>query len=102
MGDSRHTHVASTRRKAQCGHSSFPQANNQEESMGYCRTPEHRRLRAELIHKWKPWTLSTGPKTPEGKARVARNADRGGDRQTLRSLARVLREREKRRKEPTP
>jgi hypothetical protein len=42
--------------------------------MSYYRTPEHRQLRAELICKWKPWERSTGPKTPVGKARVARNS----------------------------
>ncbi len=30
---------------------------------------------------------STGPKTDEGKAVAARNADRGGERQELRALA---------------
>jgi len=42
--------------------------------MRYFRTPEHRRLRAELIRKWRPWEKSTGPTTPEGKATVSRNA----------------------------
>ena len=43
--------------------------------MRYFRTPEHRRLRAELIRKWRPWEKSTGPTTPEGKATVSRNAE---------------------------
>lgn len=34
---------------------------------------------AELIRRWAPWAASTGPTTPEGKARAARNADQGGD-----------------------
>jgi hypothetical protein len=49
-------------------------ANYQRAQMSYYRTPEHRQLRAELICKWKPWERSTGPKTPAGKARVARNS----------------------------
>jgi hypothetical protein len=58
--------------------------------MSYVRTPEHRRLRAELIRRWKPWERSTGPKTPEGKAVVSRNAWKGGTRELLRELGRVL------------
>jgi len=30
------------------------------------------------IRNWAPWLKSTGPKSPEGKARVARNCYRGG------------------------
>lgn len=40
-------------------------------------TPERRAKQAENIHRWKPWKKSTGPRTPEGKARSSRNADRG-------------------------
>lgn len=40
-------------------------------------TPERRAKQAENIHRWKPWKQSTGPRTPEGKARSSRNADRG-------------------------
>ncbi|MGH8608751.1 MAG: hypothetical protein ACREX9_15455 [Gammaproteobacteria bacterium] len=46
-------------------------------------TSERRVRQAALIHRWKPWKRSTGPKTPEGKARVVRNAFKGG----LRALA---------------
>ncbi len=60
--------------------------------MSYYRTPEHRRLRAKLIRKWKPWQKSTGPKSLEGKARVSRNADKGGWREQMRLLRRMLRE----------
>lgn len=59
--------------------------------MNYVWTPEHRRLRAELIRKWRPWEKSTGPTTPEGKAKVSRNAYKGGTRELLRELARALR-----------
>ena len=45
----------------------------------------------ELIRHWKPWERSTGPKTIEGKARVSRNAYKGGARALLRELARMLR-----------
>jgi hypothetical protein len=60
--------------------------------MSYYRTPEHRALRAELIRHWKPWEKSTGPKSPEGKARSAMRGFKGGTREVLRELARVLRE----------
>jgi hypothetical protein len=58
--------------------------------MSYYRTAEHRRLRAELIQRWKPWRQSTGLRTAEGKATSARNAYRGGGRQSLRVLAKLL------------
>jgi hypothetical protein len=58
--------------------------------MSHVRTPDHRRLRAKLIRKWKPWEKSTGPKTPKGKAKVSRNGYRGGTRPLLRELARKL------------
>jgi hypothetical protein len=60
--------------------------------MSYSRTPEHRKRRAELIRKWKPWEQSTGPKSAEGKAKVSRNGDKGGYRPMLRELAQLLRE----------
>ena len=58
--------------------------------MSYCRTPEHRRLRSELIRRWRPWEKSTGPRTPEGKARSSRNRWRGGQREQFRALMRKL------------
>lgn len=42
--------------------------------MSYHRTPEHRKMRAELIRQWRPWEKSTGPRTEEGKARSAQNS----------------------------
>jgi hypothetical protein len=33
----------------------------------------------------------TGPRTPEGKAKVSRNADKGDTRRMLRRLARLMR-----------
>ena len=59
--------------------------------MSYYRTAEHRRLRAELIRQWRPWEHSTGPRTAAGKAKVSRNADKGGRRDKLCLLARLLR-----------
>jgi hypothetical protein len=43
-------------------------------------TPERRAKQAEAIRRWRPWDQSTGPKTETGKARVARNAYKGGQR----------------------
>jgi hypothetical protein len=45
-----------------------------------------------LIRNWRPWEKSTGPRTPEGKAGVSRNAYKGGVRKSLRELRRVLNE----------
>ncbi len=42
--------------------------------MSYIRTEEHRLRQAERIKQWRPWERSTGPKTPEGKRIVSRNA----------------------------
>ena len=53
-------------------------------------TPERRARQAELIRTWRPWDQSTGPRTQAGKARTARNGDRGGawqvERENLRGL----------------
>ena len=59
--------------------------------MSYIRTPEHRRLRAELIKRWRPWEKSTGPKTKEGKAVVAQNGFRGSPRETLKAAREIER-----------
>ena len=53
------------------------------------------RDRQELIHRWKPWEQSTGPKTAAGKKRVSRNNYRGAERPMLQALARALREQER-------
>jgi len=58
--------------------------------MSYYRTAEHRRLRAELINRWKPWEQSTGPRSAEGKATSSLNGYKGGERQSLRALAKLL------------
>ena len=62
--------------------------------MSYVRTSKHRALRAELIRRWKPWQKSTGPATPEGRAKVSMNAFKGGWREQLRELKKLLREQE--------
>lgn len=40
-------------------------------------TPEARARQAALIHAWRPWVASTGPRTELGKAIASRNADKG-------------------------
>jgi hypothetical protein len=36
-------------------------------------TPERRARQAALIHTWKPWTASVGPRTAAGKAKSSQN-----------------------------
>ena len=67
--------------------------------MSYLRTPEHRKLRAELIQRWKPWEKSTGPKSDDGKATVSQNAFKGAWREQLRELSRALKDQDNRHKE---
>ena len=55
-------------------------------------TPERRARQVEAIKRWRPWEQSTGPRTADGKARVSRNAYKGGIRALLRELARLLRQ----------
>lgn len=53
-------------------------------------TPEHKARQATAIHRWKPWQRSTGPTTPEGKARASRNAYKGGFWLELREMRRMV------------
>ena len=53
-------------------------------------TLERRQRQAELIRQWKPWVQSTGPKSPEGRERVSRNAWTGGHRAQLRELSKMV------------
>jgi hypothetical protein len=53
-------------------------------------TPERRARQAALIRQWKPWVQFTGPKSPEGKALVSRNAWAGGHRAQLRELTKMV------------
>jgi hypothetical protein len=55
-------------------------------------TSERRAKQSQAIRQWKPWSKSTGAKTPEGKAVVSRNAFKGGHRPHLRQLAKDLAE----------
>lgn len=57
-----------------------------------CWTPERRALQAEVIRRCKPWEKSCGPKSPEGKRKVSRNAFKGGHRQVVRGLVQYFRE----------
>jgi len=53
-------------------------------------TGQRRTGQAAAIRRWRPWERSTGPRTAQGKARISRNAYRGGERQFQRAAARVL------------
>ena len=59
-------------------------------------TPERRKRQSEAIRRWKPWKQSTGPKSLEGRAVVARNAWTGGHwlelRQAVKELNQAMRE----------
>ncbi|GAC1357354.1 MAG: hypothetical protein NVSMB34_11940 [Variovorax sp.] len=52
-------------------------------------SPERRQRQREAIQRWKPWSKSTGPKSAEGKAAVARNAYMGGPELRLRELMKM-------------
>lgn len=53
-------------------------------------TPEQRERQRQAIQAWRPWEHSTGPRTPDGKAKTCRNGWKGGTRPALRELARAL------------
>ena len=53
-------------------------------------TSERKAKQAAAIQNWRPWTRATGPKTSSGKARVARNAFKGGSRPALRADVQTL------------
>ena len=55
-------------------------------------TMERRAQQSRAIQRWKPWEKSTGPKSEEGKARSAIRGFKGGTREMLRELARMLRD----------
>jgi hypothetical protein len=51
---------------------------------------ERRKKQSEAIKRWKPWNQSTGPKSPEGRALVSRNAYSGGELVNLRAMVKAL------------
>lgn len=53
-------------------------------------TPEQRQQQAESVHAWSPWAHSTGPRTPEGKAKASRNGWKGKTQEALRELAQLM------------
>ena len=53
-------------------------------------TPARRARQAELIRTWRPWAKSTGPRTPDGKAKASRNAYQDGHWLMLRELSRQV------------
>ena len=53
-------------------------------------TAEQRQRQRELIQRWKPWTKSTGAKTPEGKRRSAQNAFKTGKSIEIREMIKQL------------
>jgi 1,2-phenylacetyl-CoA epoxidase catalytic subunit len=55
-------------------------------------TPERKARQAALIRTWKPWAKFTGPRTEEGKARAARNGDKGGEWKIERDKVRELKQ----------
>ena len=54
-------------------------------------TPQRKAKQAVAIQRWKPWQRATGPKSPEGKAVVSKNAFKGSKRLLLRQSIAVLR-----------
>jgi hypothetical protein len=55
-------------------------------------TDAARAKQAELVRRWRPWDVSTGPKTALGKTRSSRNADKGGDAGRALRLAQAIEE----------
>jgi hypothetical protein len=55
-------------------------------------TAERRKRQSEQIRRWRPREKATGPRSLDGKARIARNAFKGNTRALLRELARALRD----------
>lgn len=75
------------------GNPKIGRTNYWSSSMANGWTAGRRRRQARMIRHWRPWERSTGPRTAAGKARASRNAFKGGTRQILRELARILRSR---------
>src|SRR5687767_7218398 len=68
----------------------IPRQTNFWRHMANSWTQARRARQATVIRNWRPWERSTGPKTDTGKARVSRNAWKGGHRPQWRALVRLL------------
>ena len=56
-------------------------------------THERRTKQSAMIRQWRPWEKSTGARTPEGKTRCSRNADKPNSfRRQLKEINALLRE----------
>lgn len=60
-------------------------------------SPERRQRQREAIQRLRPWEQSTGPRTPEGKAKASRNSLVHGmrdarSRELMRRIHELLRE----------
>ena len=62
-------------------------------------TLERRKQQAEAIRRWQPWAKSTGPRSADGKAQSARNADKGGGWRETRELFKILNQEMRQQKE---
>ncbi|HBW86401.1 MAG TPA: hypothetical protein DEF82_06570 [Crocinitomicaceae bacterium] len=62
-------------------------------------TEEERQRQRELIQRWKPWTKSTGAKTPEGKRRSSQNSFKTGKSLEIREMIKRLNKLLKKQKE---
>jgi len=64
--------------RVDCQASGFQQIKLLEITVARGWTEERKQRQRERIQAWRPWDKSTGPRTAEGKAKVARNAYTGG------------------------
>lgn len=53
-------------------------------------TSDQKQQQREVIQNWRPWEHSTGPRSNEGKARVSRNAYKGGLHSQLRAATKGI------------
>lgn len=53
-------------------------------------TSERKAKQAMLVRQWRLWERSTGPRTPESKARASRNAYTGATSEYFVSLRKYL------------
>lgn len=58
-------------------------------------TVEQRKQQSLKIRQWQPWLNSTGAKTAKGKAKISRNAFKGGLMKQLKRIGLLLREHKK-------